>query len=723
MDEQGRWASMDPDTLYHARRLARVWNEGELCERDPYLAYPSELDEGGAAIPWPPYYAHVLLWTHPYTSFVSSDPLPSDLEIEMSVASLPALFSALTSALIAIGAARMGGAAAGLCAGLLHATTFGAVRYGALGNGDHHAFVSLLAAALFFLAGRALSRTDRATIVPALVSILAAGACAGALIGTWVASLLHVAGIEIALVLAWACAGGERRPRLARHALVFHLVALIALIPALDGDPWLEERPFALIVLSWLQPAILACTAVCWLPWAWPAGPSGRIRGAMSLGWLGVMAVAALVPGSPLRTELAEGMEWAGAGGEFMRWVNESQPLTSPAQVAKHLGLAILVLPLALAWALRELARSRRLELAPWIGAAIVFVPLAFVQERFAEAATVPLALLAALCLERAIASVAPPRAALLARARLVPALAILANLGVARNTLRAARLGTLGAIAETEERALHRGRRELCRWLLERTPLPGEPPAYSVLAQWDQGHLIEWAAVRPTVATNFGTYLGRDSYLDPWRFFLALDESAAEAILERHRARYVLLDSRFRRNLEAMVSVLHPGEREAWLGSGDGSARWLESIGARMLEHGGGPVRTSGLAGLGGLRLVHVSPDEHSDVAAPGAEWPVPIGWIYQQVPGARLEARGAPGDRLGVAVRLRYPGCQRELMWRAESTSDSGGVARLRVPYATDRPNGDGVAAASFGWSGRSGALSIPEHAVLSGETLILP
>jgi hypothetical protein len=57
----GRWASMDPDTLYHARRLASH-REGREPGRDPFLAYPSDLERGGAAIPWPPYYDAVLRW-------------------------------------------------------------------------------------------------------------------------------------------------------------------------------------------------------------------------------------------------------------------------------------------------------------------------------------------------------------------------------------------------------------------------------------------------------------------------------------------------------------------------------------------------------------------------------------------------------------------------------------------------------------------------------------
>jgi asparagine N-glycosylation enzyme membrane subunit Stt3 len=720
---EGRWASMDPDTLYHARRLARA-PEGGVAGRDRLLAYPSDLEAGGAAIPWPPYYDLLLRCSRPSTWLGEtgrSEHVVDALDLEMHVASLSLLFSALTSALLAFGAARIGGTSAGLCAGLLHATTFGAVRYGALGNGDHHAFVSFLAALFFLFLGRALARVAGGT--RSLAAPLAAGACAGALLGTWVASLLHVASAEIVLACAVASSPPERRPALARVVLALHLGALAALAPALLGDPWLAERPFALVVLSWFQPALLACVAILCLPWVLPAGLSTRARIVASLAWIGLLAALVLVPGSPLRAELAEAIEWAGASGEFMRWVNESQPLHSLAEIAKHLGGAIFVLPVACAWGIHELVRGRRIELAPWMGAALVFVPLAFVQKRFAEAASLPCALLGGVFLARAAESTPVLCEYALARTLALGLLAVLANPIVAATTLRA--MPTLGTISETEERSLHRGKRELCRWLAEHAPPIGDPPEYAVLAQWDQGHLIEWAAGRPTVASNFGTYLGRESFTAPARFFLARDEEEAEAILDEHRARYVLLTCRFRNDLTAMVSLVHPGAEAEWLGRDDGSARWLGSVGARLLAFAGGPVVASEGDALSCLRLVHLSPAELVDEHAPGASGPVPIGWIYEHVLGARLEASALPGELLEVAQRLQYPGLSRELVWRSEARAGSDGHVRLRTPYCTEAANGDGVPVGSLRWriGGRAGELVIPARSVETGASVKLP
>src|SRR5574341_1810053 len=50
MGGQG-WFSLDPDGLYHARRVERAIREGEVAQVDPWMNYPE-----GARIPWPPYY-------------------------------------------------------------------------------------------------------------------------------------------------------------------------------------------------------------------------------------------------------------------------------------------------------------------------------------------------------------------------------------------------------------------------------------------------------------------------------------------------------------------------------------------------------------------------------------------------------------------------------------------------------------------------------------------
>ena len=56
-------------------------------------------------------------------------------------------------------------------------------------------------------------------------------------------------------------------------------------------------------------------------------------------------------------------------------------------------------------------------------------------------------------------------------------------------------------------------------------------------------------------------------------------------------------------------------------------------------------------------------------------------------------------------------------------ETTVDPNGVARVRVPYSTEAGSGDGrVVNARWRMGARSGALVIPEAAVVSGAVVQL-
>jgi hypothetical protein len=92
-------------------------------------------------------------------------------------------------------------------------------------------------------------------------------------------------------------------------------------------------------------------------------------------------------------------------------------------------------------------------------------------------------------------------------------------------------------------------------------------------------------------------------------------------------------------------------------------------------------------------------------------------MGMIWERVPGALVEAQGAPGDTLELALAVRYRVGRYELNWTGSAVADAGGIARVRVPYATEGPNGDGSAAGPAGWrfAGAEGRIRIPPRAVL--------
>ena len=729
------WIATDPDSLYHMRRLDRALAGGPVAPRDPLLAFPEHAAAGGAPIPWPPYYTLVLRTV--LAPFAPADPALRRAFVEERVASAAAVFATLTAALVALAAGLLAGPRAAVFAGVYYAFQFGALRYGIVGNGDHHAWVALLFAALLFSVGRALGRDALASTAGSFRRGLASGVLAGLLIGSWVAGLLFVMIVQLAL--GWRIVALGRAPArgLAPFGLAFHLGAALVLAPAVLASPWLPAAPFSIVNLSAAHLLELVLGALVFVPLTVLRRP----RALALYPWLVVLVLAlgalALAP-TTLGEAVRAGFAWAGGTNRFMGYITESQPLLggdagSARALFKFLGYGVLGLPVAWFCASRVAFRrepgrdgggdgggddaSGDGRLLPWVIAAPVLLALALVQRRFGEALGVPMAVLLGWGLVRARRAF-PARlrrlsgAGSFALAALIP---VLLNPGVARTT--ALRLPAGGRTVLTPELARQRGHRALAEWLRERHPEQAASPEWSVLAQWDLGHTIEWAGGCATVATNFGLYLGVDSYLDPWRFFLATDAESAEALLVRRRARYVLLTSTFTRNLDTMLRVIGD-ERGA-------ASDWRAGMGARLLFQDGawdyGKTAGDGIPDF--LRLVHVAPEV--DRGLPGWESPPPFGWIFERVPGARLELAAEPGSEVRVTLAVRYPGVARVLSWRRAVRAGPDGVARLRVPYATDSANGDGCSLGPLVYSraGSTGEVAIPGVAVESGQVVIVP
>jgi hypothetical protein len=686
------WIAADPDSLYHMRRLARALDDGgRVAPRDPLLGSSLGNDDPrGAPIPWPPYYTH-LLWLAAAPFAPDARPARARF-VEHFVATAPLVFSALTSVVVALAAGALAGRAAALVAGVYHACSFCALRYGYWGMGDHHAFVTLLHATLLFGLGRALASRGAPGRAGALL-----GALGGIALGTWAASAGHLLLVEGTLVAGLVLGGG---PRVARLGAAFNLAAALAVLPAVAlGAPGLP-----LVTLSAVQPLALALVGLG----LWglerrlgpaPGGARAPRSGLTVAGAAVVLAVA--LAGLGARGQLATALDWARGENTFMASISESQPLgLAGPELFKWLGWGAAALPVAWLAALVACLRGRTRELLPWVVATPPLVWLALEQRRFAEALAVPLAVLlgwgAACAFGRARGGA---RHALVVLALVAP---VAAHPRVARLTV--ARLARGAAFEETDELAHQRSVRAACEWIGAR---PGEQ-APRVLAEWDVGHALEWGAGAATVATNFGSYLGEDAFLEPWRALLTEDPGEAERRLAARDVRYVFLTSRYEQNLATALRALHPGQADAF-----DDARLAGTLLGRLVGLGGARG-----AGLGCLRLVHVAPALERVSERPHAQ-------IWERVRGATLVARGAaPGDVLRAQLRLGYPGGASDVFWNSTAVADARGVARLRVPYTTEAPNGDARARGGLDWTmgARSGVAQVAQEAVTTGGEVAL-
>jgi asparagine N-glycosylation enzyme membrane subunit Stt3 len=666
------WFSTDPDSLYHMRRLELALDQGgHVAGRDELLDYPREV---AAPIPWPGFYTRVLWllaapWAPP-----AGGPERARF-VERFVATWPAIFGLVTSVLAALAAGRLFGRAGALTAGLLHALSFVSMRYSLWGNGDHHAWTSCLHAGALWAAAEGFHRLRHPRSAAGLG--LVCGALLGASLASWVATLIPIALMQVTLALV-----ALRTPHargLGAFGLALHLAALALVLPEVAASPW---PAMDLVNLSWMHAGVLLAGA----------GLSFSIlRRPQRARWIVTRPLPVLVGLAAVAlvsTGLGQGFAWLTAREPFMAGIAESQPLVGGelglGPLAKWLGYGVFLLPVALWVGLR----TRRPELLPWLVAVPVLLGLALLQRRFGEGLAAPMATLLAgmvVPLGRCLS----PRVAFV----VAGALATSANghtLGMAWSRTRYQVLWHESRLAP-QDRAL----RSALRWVRARD----EPGA--VLAQWDLGHLVEWVAGRPTLATNFGSYLG-ERWTDPWRVLGAQREEAAAELLEERGVRFVLLGADWRRNRVPMGAF-----------SSD-----LESCLAARLVPRGRPGRDPALDDLGGLRLVlerrQREPSGHE--RAPGC-------WVYEVVAGARVQGRGKPGEELRVSLTLRYGN---ELVeWSAGAPVMSNGLATLRVPHGTDSPNGEGQPQGPARWSlgARRGELTISEGAVLDGALVRLP
>jgi asparagine N-glycosylation enzyme membrane subunit Stt3 len=718
------WFTTDADSQYHLRRVERVLVEGlPVAERDDYLNFPA-----GSAIPWPPYYT--LLASGLLGPFAPQDADARHAWTEMHVASLPLVFGILASLVVAIAGWRLAGVAGALIAGSTHAMSIASIATSKSGNADHHAWIALLWAALLLCLSTALARGALARARSGFLWGAAAGALAGLALGSWVASLLYV--IPVQLCLGWLVILHVRDPRpgLPAFGFAFHAAALVVLLPAVITSPWRETQPWLVVNLTWFHPAFLLLGALVFAP-LFALRSRSRVLAFYPAAVICALAVLGLVvarSGWAPAAGIREGFRWLVRTDAFMGAVWESRGLLGSGAAFdpfEVLGTGILLLPLAWAAAAWLAFRRRRWELLPWVVGALVVAPQAARQVRFADAFAVPMSVVLAWGCMAAFTSPSVQRRLTQRRwLRRLPTAAlfglILLGVGLAHRESVArtwSELSSSRTPLQRGERASALAVRGMCEWIRERTPAP---PDYSILALWHWGHVIEWAAERPTVATNFGFFVGEESFRAPSRFFLGEDPAAGEALLEKCRARYVLVTSDLSGALPAQVASAAP-ERAHRYFSGDAAGgiqvklEWFQTLGARLLFDG----RVFSYEGelgrpLDFLRLVHVSPLRDSRYRLRGEA--SPYGWVWEHVPGATLEARGSPGDQLRAELRVRYASGRYELAWSDWVRADSTGIARLRIPYATEAPNGDGVAAGPLHWTfaGREGTLRVPQRAI---------
>jgi asparagine N-glycosylation enzyme membrane subunit Stt3 len=664
------------DPYFHVyRALASLEHLPWFLSFDLYTNYPY-----GAIIPAAPLYDLLIATT---TRVLQGD----RATLDVVAAWMPAVLGALSVLPVAAAGRVVGGRGVGLGAAALVALWPAAVGYSLVGYADHHAALGLLGASFLALQLRALDPTRSPVGVLVFVGLMLTRA---ALILTWSGSLLYVGlgdGVFVLVAAAWG-----RKDLLFGEALGALLGGLIAL-PFVASVPLPADGTFSAVQLSFLH--VLACVGLA----VWSGGVAlrlslaaetrrpGMLRLIVETLVLGlVVALVSLIASGAL-DELLVGLRFVDKGDGWGTTVLEQTPLYASRPGAPgglgQFGAFVWLIPLA-PFVPLLLARdaAKRPVAAVLFGWGSVLTLLVILQVRFAnEFATVG-AVLFSLGLARGAAwsaarvDVGTRMAAACAWG--LGALLLLPALWLFYAPFFAAMPITLSTSSPPADRALltiHGTGLRFAHEIRRVTPKTAGfmhangAPEYCVLANPNLGHMLQYAAERPTAVNNFGPYIGRENVAAVTRFFGRVSEVEAVEIAEGLGCHYVVTN----------------------LGGNDDPLTFLNRLhvddGRALAEHS--PLSrfrlvTEGPAGGVPLAALYRSiPDDRS----------IPFK-LFELVPGALLEIEATPDARIFVELSVRTP-LRRTFTWSADVQADEAGLAQLRVPYATHtrlptRPDG---------------------------------
>jgi asparagine N-glycosylation enzyme membrane subunit Stt3 len=703
---RGVHLSVDDDSRYHVLRAERMVEGAPGAPwRDGSMNFPV-----GAEIPWPPLFDGALI----ASGWIAAGFSPPDrIDIERGGSLLPVFLGLLTIPAVALLARLLtkdGGWLAALTFALLPAHAFCSM----LGRTDQHALEALLFTWLLVPVAWAVRHPDRGRrwTAPILGFLLALS------FWNWIGSALYPL-----LLTAWTAGWSIAAPmedRVSRR-LAAELAwgaglgaALLAATVALARGPS-QLGLLQLSGLSGLQPLMLAMSAAFG---ALLLAALGRPAISATLPRrLGAVAACALLPAVAAFvlpgawTQVARGLLALGRGGAWYASIIEFEPLIGGGWSSLRedllrslalFGLTPIVAPVAAALLARRLrGPGERAPVAFLLFLSFTLVTLTFARQRFSLYAAPFIALLVAHALGRGAS-------ALTARLGAEPAARVAAVAAMGAAVLGPALwyFGPLMAgsppLAGSMERVLARV-----------SALPVVPGRPAILAEWSQGHVIQYVTGRPVIASPFGVEGGDGALEDTAAFFLAAQEGSLRAVLERRGVGLIALgdptnEILFATEFTAPAQTFASARRSVLDGATITLGQGVRGLVAWRLFFG------DGASGLGTFRLLDESRFEQDGSVSFK---------MFGVVPGAILSIEGAlPGLAAVVSASVRSP-MGRDFEWSTSGVTDSSGRVALRVPYATGR-NGRSVAGRyEVRLGSETVSIAVSEVDVLLGRAVAVP
>lgn len=661
------------DATYHMRRAFYTFvNFPSPLLRDNYLNFP-----GGVNVPWPPLFDFLVAGT---ARLFAED----QAGFERVGAWASSLFGALTVVPIYFIARRVAGAGVGLFAGLLFSLFPICVKYGRVGNPDHHTAVALAGACLLLLCTH-LARpdiSDRRILLFAPVMVVTRLA----MFLIWHGNLLYIAFFEATILLTAA---------ITRRNAITKAEALSTIFTALFLSPLVEEYlpvpiggAYSSISLSRLHIlAMVGTSFVAFCHWGLnrQRPESSFALRMLTMGSASMLFIGLLLSFPPTRNGLFPALQFMtmqdGAGLTTL----EQLPLfsifgrdsvRSPEQPWAYFAYLLPLAPAAFPLFVRDPQhRPSAWVLAGWTTG---FVILAIAQRRYGND------LAPAIAVAFAIGLVGLPRAAFAMLGIKSPK----ANIGAAVCSALMA-LGLFSSVLRTYEiprlrsglatlrgeaanpavgmDLLSKNVAHFARKVRDATPDTDgflnqrRNPEYGIIAHANLGHVLHYYARRATATDPMWSYIGPENWARSLAFFRANNEAKAIAISVLLQGRYVVTADT--ESEDTVVGRLHHRDGR----SGSHGPR-LERF--RLVAES-----SPGRVGFGMLfnQKIEIG-DQHSRVAYK----------LFEIVKGALLEIEAPPEARVSASLTVEAPSGRR-FIYVASGIAGHDGFARLRVPYST--------------------------------------
>ncbi len=254
--------------------------------------------------------------------------------------------------------------------------------------------------------------------------------------------------------------------------------------------------------------------------------------------------------------------------------------------------------------------------------------------------------------------------------------------------------------------------------WLRDNTPEIKNEPQYGIMTWWDYGNWILYISKRPVVANNF--QIGGD---DAARFYVAQDEDVANAIMDKRKARYVIVDHRmglnkFRQGDQvvlkgAFMAVASFADKDFGLYLDKNNLpnrNYLGTMYARMHVFDGN--------GFKNYRMIYESNETHYNLF----DIPTKNIKIFEYVKGAHITGKATSNGTVYISGKI-ITNQKRISDYNQEAKPDSSGNFEFIVPYSMNSPYETRIL---NGYEIRYGkvnlSINVSENDVMNGNKTII-